>query len=368
MSGSFRGRSQAAGVLACAATLMLGSLGRANTGNDPRPQTPAAEQVPVEVFTAPQPKKIPVPDCDVQTGRGPSGACGALHEGSEGWVELNFMVDPQGKPFDITVVRSTGNKLFEQTAMKVMASSTFEPGTLNGKPIESGFEMKYKFLNEPSSSGASLPFVREYKALMRAVESSDRDAADEALHQLKVTNLYEDAYFGLAMYTYAKKWGDESQQLEGIERAVAEEDHAQYLPKDLFRTALFTRLGLELNTSEYAEAMTTWTRLKKLGVDKEMESRIQPVIDKLERLRSDDTRYAVNGQMPDGRWFLHLFKRHFQAEVTAGFISQVKLRCDKHWVDFNFDPTLEYQVPSAYGNCTIELQGAPQTKFKLVQF
>ena len=219
-----------------------------------------------------------------------------------------------------------------------------------------------------TNSGASGPFVREYKPLMSAINSADRAAADAALGKLKIGNLYEDAYFGLATYNYATKWGDESQQLEGLRRAIAEESVAHYLPKDLFQSALIARMKLELNAHEYAEVMTTWKRLEKSGVDKDTESRVLPVIDKLQKLRSDDSAYEVTGRMPAGSWFLHLFKRHFQAVVSEGFISQVKLRCDKRYVYFTFDPKLQYEVASADGKCSVELEGAPGTKFKLVQF
>jgi hypothetical protein len=137
----------------------------------------------------------------------------------------------------------------------------------------------------------------------------------------------------------------------------------------MFVSALLERLNLELKTHEYAEVMTTWKRLEKLGVDKDTESRVLPVIDKLQRLRSDDSAYEMTGLMTDeGSWFLHLFKRHFKAAVSDGFISQVKLRCDKRYVYFTFDPQLQYQIPGGYGNCSIQLEGAPGTKFKLVQF
>ncbi len=54
--------------------------------------------------------------------------------------------------------------------------------------------------------------------------------------------------------------------------------------------------------------------------------------------------------------------------MSGGFISQVKLRCDKRYVYFSFDPKMECQVANADGKCSVELEGAPGTKFKFVQF
>jgi TonB family protein len=185
--------------------LTFASVSLAQTPHDQEAQTRTPENIPIEVFLAPRPKNIAAPDCD-EPGRRHIGACEALLDGAEGWVELGFMVDPRGKPFEVTVIRSTGNKVFEATATKAIEQSTFEPGSLDGKPIESGSEMKYLFVNRNmrDSPGANSTFIREYKGLMTAINSTDRAAADAALGKLKVGNLYEDAYFGIATYSYAK--------------------------------------------------------------------------------------------------------------------------------------------------------------------
>jgi TonB family protein len=285
-------------------------------------------------------------------------------------VRLGFMVDALGKPFEVTVIRSSGNKVFEQEAAKAIERSTFAPASLNGKPIEGSLELNYLFSRQAIETprGATPAFIRSYNALMVAINASDRPAADAALKQLKVTNLYEDAELGLAEYSYALKWGDEYGQLEGIRRALAEADTAFYLKRDAFREALLVCLRLEVRTRDYAAAMATWARLSKLGVDKATEAQITPVIEQLKQLHADSRSYDVQGIMPDGRWYFRLFKRHFGAAVSEGFISEVKLRCEKSHVFFAFDPKKQYEVPSRYGSCAIEMEGAPGTRFTLTQY
>jgi TonB family protein len=308
------------------------------------------------VFTAPHPKKIEAPGF-------PLG-----EQDREGWVELAFMVNQSGKPFEVTVIRSTGNQTFEKIATKAIERSTFEPGTLNGKPVESGYELKYLFMNGALQPGVNRDFFSAYRSLTEAINAGNRMAADAAMPRLKITNLYEDAYFGLANYNYASKWGDESQQLEGLRRAIAHEDRARYLPNNVFRSALLACIQLELKTHEYAEATITWKRLEKLGIDKNTATQLKAAVEKLETLRSDDSAYEVSGLISERNWYLHLFKRHFRAVVSEGYISEVRLRCDKRYVFFPFDSTLQYQVTSKDGSCSIELAGAPGTRFKLIQF
>jgi len=56
------------------------------------------------------------------------------------------------------------------------------------------------------------------------------------------------------------------------------------------------------------------------------------------------------------------------AVVAQGSISDVKLRCKKHYLDFRFDPTLNYEITGKDGDCSLELDGVLGTRFTLVQF
>ncbi len=344
---------------------LLGSPGQASAD----PPTPAPAQAPVETYIGPRPKYFHVPSCEGGSRAGNRDACQVLDSGIGGWADVNFMVDPNGKPFEITITRSTGNKALDDMARKAVEQSAFVPGSLNGKPIESGFEVRYKVWNASGSyAGARREFIAAYKSLVKAVDAGDRPTADTAMKQLNVMSLYEDAFLGMATYLYATKWGDDAQQLNGLLRASAEENHTPFLPSDMFKAALQLTIQLQLKMRLYAEALTTYERLQKAGIDKDTAARFKAAMDQVEKIRSDGSAYEVPGAMPEGSWHVHLFKRHFQAEVAEGYISQVKLRCEKHYVFFAFDPKLQYQVDSKDGNCSMELIGAPGTRFKLMQF
>jgi TonB family protein len=261
------------GALAGAVSVLISASTLAQAPPESKSEATPPERTAIELFKAPHPKRIDMERFPLS------------ETGNEGWVELAFMVDTSGKPFEVTVVRSTGNPTFEKIAMKSMEHSTFEPGKLNGAPVESGFEMKYLFADERmrQSPGANPAFIKSYKALIAALDSGERATAAEAMQKLKITNLYEDAYFGMATYHYASKYGDERQQLEGLRRAIAREDYARYLPRDLFRFALINCMQLEVKDHQYAEALATWKRLQKAGIDKDSAARIREAVAKLER-------------------------------------------------------------------------------------
>jgi TonB family protein len=139
-------------ALTCALSVLLSVADAEQAPPDSKSEAAPHEQTAIELFTAPRPKHI-----DME-----SYPAGEL--GKEGWVELAFMVDTSGKPFEVTVTRSTGNETFDKVAMTSIEHSSFEPGKLNGTPVESGYEMKYRFASPAleREPGANREFVKTY--------------------------------------------------------------------------------------------------------------------------------------------------------------------------------------------------------------
>jgi len=318
----------------------------------------AAAQVPLEQFQEPRVKYIDryhYPSAEIE------------REG-EGWVNLGFMVDAKGKPFEITVVGSTGNKDFEKAAIRALQHSTFTPGTVNGKPMESASELKFTYRLDGGIYGARPEFSRAYRELVKAISASDRPAADAAMGELKVTNLYEDAFYGLARYYYAGKWGTPAEQRAGLERAIANERDAGYLSRQAFREALRALFLVDVKTLRYGEALDTWRELEKKHLDAKSMSQMNSIVEQLNMLKTDGRAYEITDVMPQGSWSLELFKRHFHVAVSSGRVSVIKLYCKKRFVSFAFDPTLDYEVKTRFGSCRMEMLGDAGTKFSVVQF
>jgi TonB family protein len=287
--------------------------------------------------------------------------------GIEGWVVVSAMVDPNGKPYEAAVVDSTGQKAFETLALKSLESWTLFPAELNGRPIDSVYRYKFTFVLPGHPMGAREEFVIAYRKVTDALKHKDRAAADAELTKLNVHNLYEDAFKGLAEYSYAVQYGNADQQIAGLYRAIANESEARYLPRDTFEFALTNLLRLQLKMSLFSEALDTWAKLQKVVGDKKTLATFEPIIAQVEILRSDDRPYIVSGDLKDGGWFIQLFKSNFRIAVISGQISTLKLRCERSYRTFEFDPELEYHVPKQAGLCHLEIDGSSGSKFKLVQ-
>jgi TonB family protein len=290
--------------------------------------------------------------------------------GREGWVNVGMMVDATGKPYELTVIASAGDKDFERAAPRAIADADFVPGMDNGKPIESAAELKIVFHIRPDLGPptASRGFIEDFDSLRRAVKSKDRTAADAAMGRLVVTNLYEDAYYGLAQHLYTAAWGDTVQQLAGLRRAIAYESVDEYLPKQEFQWALLQTLVLDISSRDYDDALDVWEKLQKMGAEPGILEKLKPKIEGINALRASDAAYDIAASLPDGSWRLGLFKQNFRLTTQSGHITGIKLRRERGFVQFAFDPTLQYMVESHYGTCKMQLEGEPGTKFTLTQF
>jgi TonB family protein len=284
----------------------------------------------------------------------------------EGWVRLGFMVSPDGKPYEVHVLEAVGDRAFVQEALRSIKRATFEPARLDGTPIDAGTTIKLKFSIVGGAKGAGENFVRRYDDVNKAIDKHDRVAADAAMSKIVVTNLYEDAYFGVTQYRYAVEWGDNVQAMAGLRRAIASESTAHYLAKPVFQSALRSMVLLDAKSMNFADALINWQILRNTGID-DAKTGLQSVIDKIEALKASDQTYAVPGEITDSAWPYLLFKNRFSLAVSEGHISTIKLLCERKLVTFQFDPALAYQVSERAGKCWILVDGDPGTKFKLVQ-
>jgi TonB family protein len=278
------------------------------------------------------------------------------------------MVSPAGEAYEIAVTESSGGEAFEREALKALRRSKFIPATLEGKPVDAGFTAKITFVLD-GRSRARAKFIQNFESLTQAIEAGDKAAADAHLATLNGENLYELAYAGAAKYEYFLKWGSEAEQLETLTQAIAAEKKPTYLPKGLFNTMLQIMLRLQLLKHDFGSASATWTTLQENEADPKVLASFKPTMDDVAKLRTDDRSFEIQGEIGSNRlsWFTQLHKKKFRVAVSSGKIVEVKLRCDKRYVFFAFDPGLEYRVADPYGACSLELVGDPGTQFKLRQ-
>lgn len=294
----------------------------------------------------------------------------ALRKGREGWVRLHFMVDPNGKPYEIAVTESAGDDVFHRAAVRALQDSTFEPARFDGQPLDAGHFFYYHFeIN--SGVGVRSRFAGLYKSLMNAIREGDRERAETRLGQLAAgqsLNLSEDAYLHVAKFSYYAKWGDKRQQLEALYRAVGHKSADTRLPEELYVSLQRARFLLLVETQDFHRALETFKTLTEYDLEEPVLAALKTVVDKVKAVRLDDTAYAVQGDFGDQfAWSYYLFKDEFLFEDVEGEIEEIKLRCAKDYVFFRFDPDIRHKTARDQQPCHLQLIGDPGTTFKLVQ-
>jgi hypothetical protein len=130
---------------------------------------------------------------------------------------------------------------------------------------------------------------------------------------------------------------------------------------------LTAMLRLQLKQQDLGNALDSWSRLQPLLSKKDAEI-WKPAMDKVAAVEKNDTAFSMSGEFADSTsWNGVLLKHRFQLLVASGRVSEIKLRCEKNYVFFAYDPDLVYKVEARSGRCSIELVGDPGTKFRLIQ-
>lgn len=320
-----------------------------------------AEEVRLEVFTGPESKDLKPPWYPRERQR----------ESGEGWVQLNFMIDVSGKPYEIAVTDSMGHPSFERAAIRALKKSSFEPAKLDDQPLDAGHAMKYVFALSGPSAGPRRQAVAAYRRLTRAVEQDEREGAERelaAIEQLRKRNLREDALIDVGKYNYYRKWGSVRQQLQALDRAIAYEASAKYLPEKMFAAAHLSRFSLLVETRDYGRALRAFDTLRTLELDEQTLQALQATVGRIEALRDDERSFSVPGEIEDSaKWDYRLLKNDFAIEDVQGEIAEVKLRCARNYVFFRFEPNIKYHIADNNGPCLLTLVGDPGTVFMLTQ-
>jgi TonB family protein len=324
-----------------------------------------AQEVDVMTFTPPMPDNV----------RNPSYPEGPLERGEEGIVELQFMVNTAGKPFEIAVTNSTGSNDFRREALRAIERNTYIPAMINGEPTVGSHRTLIRFflLNDDDTRqvGASQTFIVSHRDFLAALPMG-KEAAEEELRVLeaKVTNHYEDAYLNLARYRLAKQYGTALEQMRFLHAALGfarEASDASYLPEQDTGNARRELFKLQVANRYFREAIDTFKILEAAG-DTAAIAVLTPAYEEIETLRSDARAYGIPITLnAAGLWDIGVLKRNVYVEEVSGKVNEFKLRCSQQYVGFAVEADVSYNLPEAWGNCSLEIIGEPGSSFTLVQ-
>lgn len=296
-----------------------------------------------------------------------------LKRGKEGWVELNFMVNAEGKAYEIMVAENIGESEFIDAAVAHLEQTTFAPARLGDEIVDGSARRFYTFVLEGGSDAARESFVNRYQFFARSLEKDSREEIERRLQRLEaadIANMYEHAYLSLARYLFAERFGTPLERMQHLKLALAENRDEENPESYLGESAAGARrllLQLQIQNGRYAEALETLYIIERSG-DQQATRAFSSAFEEIEALRKNDQAYAVRGELDNaGEWEIMLLKDQFWLQNVEGNIAELKLRCQRSFFFYQFDPAASYDISDRAGNCSLQVIGTPGTMFRLMQ-
>jgi hypothetical protein len=125
--------------------------------------------------------------------------------------------------------------------------------------------------------------------------------------------------------------------------------------------------AIQAKGGDYGSALSTWAVLEPL-VPKDRRDNLVTVVNQIKALQRSPQPYPYAAFIGENSsWNTNLLRDRFSIDVKSGAVSEIKLRCEKQYLFFKYEPGVEYSIGRQKDQCQIEVVGDPGTKFVLMQ-
>lgn len=298
-----------------------------------------------------------------------------LRRGQQGWVDLNYVVTKDGEVIDPVVEASSGSPAFEQVAKRTVTRWKYEPALVDGEPVQQcRTKVRIAFAIQGSQQAVSRRFHSNYRKIDRLIEDGDLVTAEQKIDKAfdaKGLSVGELTWLWALRARIAGMRGDDDAQLAAIHRTAAAS--SEWIPDSLKIGLLKTRFVLDIDRSNYSDALETFAALQTIE-DADLDA-FAAVADEIEALVASNSllyRDAVIGaddgcESCDRQWQYKPLRRAVEIAEIDGELNDIELRCDwQRFVD-QAREGVSWEIPDSWGDCSIVVHGTPGTTFKLFE-
>lgn len=294
-----------------------------------------------------------------------------------GRVSVSFMVDKDGKPFEVMVEQANNPKFIKATIKSILAGK-YEPATLNGVPVEAHIRSVERFnIGYNSRSGSvSTKNMNKYLKLFNAEikrEDPDQKSLSKYLKRMAGTkhgSQQAQRFLSYNRYVYALKFGNIGDQIDAAREVILSANEG-----GLVRAYPQVRLdlvGLLLNAGRLGEAWIEYSEARRALQGDYRSNLIDSYAEKIsqiEQIIGSDKAFARGVQIGHlGYTFVPLVKSSFSFDEIDGKIDTLKLRCKRKFTELAFKAGEAYTIPRAWGFCQLQLLGEQNASANLTQF
>ena len=287
--------------------------------------------------------------------------------GEVGWTIVNYMVDPAGNTYDITVRSSSGDKSFDRAAIKAAEKYRYQPATVDGSPVDSSAATRITFDLSGSENAVTKDFRLYMKRFLSSYSEDNKKRADSHLNKMKrvpAVSHYQLEALAFAKALYQYKWGSKEQALTEFKRTRS----YKVLPDSWRRTADLNIYRLQFELRKFIDARKTYLTLDEAVGVKEKEDLLR-FEEEINRLETSGKPFRVPGEINSyNEWSHSPLRPVFSFTNIEGRLGEVRLHCDAKYVGFGFiEPKEHYQIDPSHGSCSIKVSGTEGTKFDLIE-
>lgn len=294
---------------------------------------------------------------------------------SEGWVLLNFTVAKDGSVQDLLATDALGAKAFVDRTVRIFKGWRFKPAMRNGAPVDqygTEFIFEYRMEGVKDRSAVHREFVQRYeqaRALIR--EKKFTEAIQRLQNAMRLrTNLYESAMASFALAVAHGQLKDWRAALFHIRRATVSE--GAFLEPAVKVNALALQVQLETDDGNYRGATCAHKLLLKAQPAGDPDA--AKIMAKIEAVLKNPAPLAIQGRLASNpavegpaTWTHPLLRAKFYFAEIKGEAKSFRLVCTGTVFESAIDAETEWSVPTAAGECTLRVEGAPGAQFHLVE-
>ncbi|MFY8351530.1 energy transducer TonB [Pseudoalteromonas sp. SSM20] len=290
----------------------------------------------------------------------------AAKEGKEGWVQLSFVVEPDGTTSNV-IVENSSNPVFESYALKSIKKWQYSPATMDGKAIQqcrNQVQMDFKLSDTPK--GASKWFFKQYRLANRYLEENKLEDAKEIAKKIEEKgrwNAYEDMYYAILNSLIAEQSKDNEAELNAIKNVLGYRELQKEEQYSAFATRAFS---LAVERQLYGDAKSIFENLQTHYSENPNVAKLTPYYEQITAYLASDKPLVIDAKIGERDfWSYQLERSGFVIDNVSGNLTNLEVRCDNYHSQFLVESGNKWQIPESWGRCSVYVFGDANAKFRL---
>jgi len=297
----------------------------------------------------------------------------AAKVGQEAWVQLSYIVEPDGSVSFPVIEDSSGGRSFERAAMKAIKKWKFSPALENGKPIQqchNRIHLWFSMTDEAGNIfGPRAKFIRDYKEIDALIEQGKVQLAQQKMRKIQerpTWNLYEITNLALLQSQLYQLLNQPIEQYASLVRLYGSGE--QYLSESNYLYALQELFILDIKNNRLGHALKVYDKIKQKDTQGDVVTYYLPYVAQAKKLLVSEQPIVTQAHIGDrGYWHTNLSRFSFTMFNDNSTIDKLDIRCKNKRLTDKFIEGKTWNLPQSWGQCSVFVYGEQNSKFDFVE-